>query len=170
MGLRKEKTRPHFPALLRTESLHVKIYPLHIFWGEITMKFPPQVTEKINTILDSAYADGRTCLYEHEVYGILQSIGLKVPGFFLADNPDRVDENVMKKFSQAIVIKVVSPQIAHKQKLGGVKIIRNLDPLFVQFVISKMRDEVLSHFPEAEKPDIKGFLLTEFIPHTSEDC
>ena len=135
--------------------------------GEICqMRFPQETTDNINKIFETATEDGRDCLYEYEVYGILKEIGLDVPEFVMVEHPSLVDEKVLKKFNRSLVAKIVSPQIAHKQKLGGVKIITNLDPSIVQFVLARMREEVLSHYLDDGKPEIKGFLLTEFVPHT----
>ena len=39
----------------------------------------PQAFDTIDEILATAYADGRTMLYEHEVYGLLAAAGLSVP-------------------------------------------------------------------------------------------
>ncbi|HYL80712.1 MAG TPA: acetate--CoA ligase family protein, partial [Candidatus Acidoferrum sp.] len=64
------------------------------------------------------------------------------------------------------VVKVVSPDIPHKQKVGGVRKVATADPLYVQFVLTRMREEVLSHFAPGEAPEIAGFLLVEHVPHT----
>lgn len=130
------------------------------------MQFSKLQVNNMNNIFKVALADGRNSLYEFEVYELLQEIGLDVPGFLFIQDPLEVNESLMKNFKQPIVVKVVSPQIIHKQKLGGVKVIKNTDPLFVQFVLTRMKEEVLSHFEDVDKPEIKGFLLTEFIPHT----
>lgn len=130
------------------------------------MQFSDNTMQQINGIFSKAYSDGRSMLYEYEVYQMLGSIGLDVPEFEFVENPGRVDGRLMQKFGQDVVIKIVSPDIAHKQKLGGVKKVKNIDPLFVQFVMNKMKDEVLSHFEGGEKPEIKGFLIVEFVPHS----
>lgn len=130
------------------------------------MQFSELQVNNINNIFKAAHSTGRNSLYEFEVYQLLQEIGLDVPSFLFIQDPLEVTESLMKTFKQPIVVKVVSPQIIHKQKVGGVKVIKNTDPLFVQFVLSRMKEEILSHFDDLDKPEIKGFLLTEFIPHT----
>ncbi len=130
------------------------------------MPFSRQAINNINNILREAYEKGRTILYEYELYRILSQIGLEVPGFEFIPDPSDVTETVLKKLGSPVVIKIVSPHIAHKHTLGGVRIIANNDPLFVQFVLIRMKEEVLSHFHHNNKPMIEGFLLTEFIPHT----
>jgi 3-hydroxypropionyl-CoA synthetase (ADP-forming) len=131
------------------------------------MQLAGETKIKINEILRKANADSRCMLYEHEIYGILKELKLEVPRHVFVTNPAQIDETLLKPFTRAMVVKVVSPQIAHKQKLGGVKIIKNFEPLYVQFVLSRIREEVLSHFSDSLKPEIKGFLLMEFIPYTN---
>lgn len=130
------------------------------------MHYPESSVQQINEVFRNAYNDGRRVLYEYEIYRILEIIGLDVPKFEFIDDINKIDEKLLKEFGQDIIVKIVSPDIAHKQKLGGVKKIKNVEPLFVQFVLSRMKDEVLSHFPEEEKPAIKGFLIAEFVPHS----
>lgn len=130
------------------------------------MQFSQNTIRSINQIFKAAYADGRNMLYEYEVYQMLKNIGIEVPEFEVVLDPEQVNEKILKRFGQDLVLKIISPQIAHKQKLGGVKIVKNLDPLYIQFVLTRMKDEVLSHFPEGDKPEIRGFLLTEFVPFT----
>jgi 3-hydroxypropionyl-CoA synthetase (ADP-forming) len=122
--------------------------------------------DRIDGILETAARDGRSSLFEHEVYGILAALGLSVPRFRFVRELAEVDEAALNGFGHTVIVKIVSPGIPHKQKLGGVKKISAADPLFVQFVLSRMREEVLSHFPADEKPPIIGFLIVEYIPHT----
>lgn len=130
------------------------------------MHYPETTVRLINDVFRKAFDDGRKVLYEHEIYRILDIIGLDVPKFEFVKDINGVNEKMLEKFGQDIIVKVVSPDIAHKQKLGGVKKIKKVEPLFVQFVLNKMKDEVLSHFSESEKPDIRGFLIAEFVPHS----
>lgn len=121
--------------------------------------------EKIDTIFFNAVKEQRNTLFEHEVYQILKYIGLKTPKFIFIQNPEIITDDLMKNFSSKVMVKIVSSQISHKQKLGGVKEIQNLDCLFVQFVMSQMKKEVLSHFTTDSQPAIEGFLLVEYLPH-----
>jgi 3-hydroxypropionyl-CoA synthetase (ADP-forming) len=128
--------------------------------------FPEQTIRNINQIFKTACVNGRNSLYEFEVYQVLTQIGLAAPRFVFIENPQALTKNLLEQFGQDIVVKIVSPQIAHKQALGGVKRVKNFDPLFIQFVMDKMQAEVLSHFSGAVAPDIKGFLIVEYVPHT----
>ena len=120
----------------------------------------------IDGILDCADREGRKSLFEHEVYGILSALGLTVPRFLFVRDLSEVNEQSLRGFGHAIIVKIVSPDIPHKQKLGGVKKASAADPLYVQFVLSRMREEVASHFTADEAPRIAGFLIVEYIPHT----
>ncbi len=130
------------------------------------MKIPGNSTSTINDVLDNAYYENRSVLFEHEVYKILSSIGLSVPKHLFVNKASKLSANHLTQFGNKIVVKVVSSDIAHKQKLGGVKVINNYDILFVQYVLEKMQEEVLSHFDNENKPGISGFLIVEFIEFT----
>ncbi len=125
-----------------------------------------KAVDRINAILRSAHQDLRETLFEYEVYDILGHIGLATPAYAFVESPDQIGEMMLQRFNRHIMLKVVSPAIAHKQHLGGVRKVRNHDPLFIRFVLEQMRTEVLSHFEGPSPPDIRGFLLMEYIPHT----
>ncbi len=46
----------------------------------------------VDRILDAASREGRSALFEHEVYGILACLGLSVPKFLFVRDPRDVDE------------------------------------------------------------------------------
>ena len=130
------------------------------------MKLTSEMAVRIDGILAAAQAQGRGTLYEHEVYGILQTIGLGVPRHRFVRDVAEVTPEVLSGVGHTVMVKVVSPGIPHKQKVGGVRRVAASDPLYVQFVLTRMREEVLSHFAPGEAPGITGFLLVEFVPHT----
>lgn len=122
---------------------------------------------RINDVFSNAWNQGRNTLYEHEVYEILDSIGVDVPHCVFVENTDEVTDKLLSSFaSPFLMVKTVSRDMAHNQKYGGVKKVSGKDPLFVQFVMDKMRNEVLSHFSDNEKPRIDGFLIVEFVKFT----
>ncbi len=110
------------------------------------MRLADEAVQRIDGILAAAHGQGRATLYEHEVYGILQSIGLGVPRHRFVRDAFAVTPEVLAGVGHTAMVKVVSPGIPHKQKLGGVKRVATTDPLYVQFVLTRMREEVLSHF------------------------
>ncbi len=126
------------------------------------MILKPQITDVIDAIFEQALEDGRTVLHEHEVYGMLKSVGFSTPDFVVVKNEKDVNEELIKRFRGKMVLKVVSRDLVHKQKYGGVKMIKTSDPLYVRYVISAMREEIYSHF-EDKKPRIDGFMIVEHI-------
>jgi 3-hydroxypropionyl-CoA synthetase (ADP-forming) len=120
---------------------------------------------RIEGILDEAARDGRKSLFEHEVYGILQAVGLCVPRHRFLTRIEDADDEVLRSLGGTLIIKIVSPDVPHKQKLGGVRKLAAADTLDLQGALSRMRDEVLSHFTDS-KPAVAGYLLVEFVQHT----
>ena len=130
------------------------------------MKLTSEMVLRIDEILAAAQAQGRSTLYEHEVYRILQTIGLGVPRHRFVGDVAEVTAEVLAGVGHTVMAKIVSAGIPHKQKVGGVRRVAASDPLYVQFVLTRMREEVLSHFTPGEAPEIAGFLLVEYVPHT----
>lgn len=128
------------------------------------MLLQTHITEKIDAIFKKAEQDGRNMLYEHEVYEMLKSIGIETPHYAFISESREADEKLLSSFNGKMVVKIVSRDLAHKQKLGGVKVLETRDPLFVRYVLSSMRKEVLSHFEEDTKPRIEGYMIVEYIP------
>ncbi len=122
--------------------------------------------KNIDCVFQTALDEGRDILYEYEVYQILDAIGLDTPNYQFVTSPDDIDEETLLSFNNELILKIVSPRISHKQKYGGVKRIQNIEPLYVRFVIQQMEKEVLSHFKSNIPPEIEGFLLVEYVPHT----
>lgn len=121
----------------------------------------------IDSILQKAFESGRNMLYEHEVYSVLECVGIDVPDRVFITDPSEVDEKLLSGFrSPFLMLKTVSRDMAHNQKFGGVRKVAGKDPLFVQFVLTRMREEVLSHFDDENKPVIDGFLIIEFVKFT----
>ena len=130
------------------------------------MTLTPEMVLRIDGILAAAEQQGRSTLYEHEVYGILQTIGLAAPRHRFVREVAEVTAEALAGLGRTVVVKIVSPGIPHKQKLGGVRKVAAAEPLYVRFVLTRMREEVLAHFAPGEAPEIAGFLLVEYVPHT----
>ena len=130
------------------------------------MGLTPYMVHRIDGLLAAAQFEGRHTLYEHEVYGILETIGLGVPRHRFVRDIEAVSAETVAGLGRALVAKVVSPGIPHKQKVGGVKRVAAADPLYVQFVLTRMAEEVRSHFAPDDAPAIVGYLLVEYVPHT----
>ncbi len=131
------------------------------------MFFTEDQFRQINAIFDRAADDARDTLYEYEVYEILRAAGLSVPRYLAVASAAALDAAALAAMPDTLVLKVISPQIAHKQKVGGVKVLGNTTAGSVRAAIRAMEADILSHFPPDAPPRITGFLLTEFIqfPH-----
>ncbi|MCF7929128.1 MAG: acetate--CoA ligase family protein [Spirochaetales bacterium] len=114
-------------------------------------------------ILEAAADEDRFHLYEHEVYTILDSLGQRTPVWHLLQQGDEVSLDLLADFgSERVVLKVVSSGVAHKQKLGGVKIAyKDLD--YIRFQVDAMR----SAFLEEGYP-VAGVLMVEHVPYEKD--
>lgn len=127
------------------------------------MLLKADIVSAIDRIFEHALADGRTMLYEHEVYGMLKLAGLETPDFIVVKNDKDVGEDIINRFRGRFVVKVISRDLVHKQKYGGIKMLSTKDPLYVRYVMSAMRKEISSHFEEGSKPRIDGFMIVEHV-------
>lgn len=127
------------------------------------MDFSNEMIDKITEIFDLAYSKGRNVLYEYEVYDVLNIIGLETPQYQYFKSAAEVNEKILKDFENKAVLKVVSSQIAHKQKVGGVKIIHEIKPDAIKKMINSMDQEIFKHYSGEEKPVIEGYLLVQYI-------
>ncbi len=130
------------------------------------MLLEAKTIERIDEVFERAVAQGRRSLTEPDVYRILEALGLTTPRHLFVADPAQVDAALLAPFSGKAIVKIVSSDIAHKSKIGGVRKVSTEDPLYVRFVLSTMEREVLSHFPPDRTPKIDGFLIAEFVPFT----
>ena len=102
--------------------------------------------DKIHQILSAAYSEGRSSLYEHECYDLLEATGAEaapanrlIP---IAKRPTPADLELLD--GDKVVLKVVSPDITHKTEAKGVRIVaRELGAVEAAF------DLMLREVPEA---------------------
>jgi acyl-CoA synthetase (NDP forming) len=150
----------------------------------------------IRQLFAGAAADGRTSLFEHEVYDLIQASGCEnPPQYFLlqrdfSSRPEELAPILAGSPGEKIVVKVVSPSILHKSDVGGVRIVDKT----VEAVAASVRRiyrEVPTHFAarigqrpgsfpgkyselkgkarvEAIAADIRGVLLCQYIHPDSE--
>ncbi|MBU4331244.1 MAG: acetate--CoA ligase family protein, partial [Acidobacteria bacterium] len=99
-------------------------------------------------------------LLEHQVYGLLEAMGIPTPRFFFIPRGETVTKEDLTSIpSEQVVIKVVSPVIIHKSDVGGVRFAANtVDD--IERVIGEMENEIPSNKPQAE---ILGFLICEAV-------
>ena len=66
----------------------------------------------------------RPWLLEHEVYTMLQAMGIGIPQFlFLPPGRTVAPEDLSRFPGESLVLKVVSPLIQHKSEVGGVRFV-----------------------------------------------
>jgi len=110
-------------------------------------------------IIKDVLKEGRSRLYDHEAFKLLELSGFPVPKTFLAKNVDEAVE-FAEKVGYPVVLKVVSPQVIHKSDVGGVLLnIRNSKEVVEGF--NNIFNNVRKHIPDAE---IYGVLIQEMLP------
>ncbi len=114
----------------------------------------------VERTLMNAYEEGRSQLYEHEVYQIIQLIGAIHPPRHVFVRPDElVTDEVLSTFSSdQVVLKIVSPDIVHKSDANGISFCAR-DCATVRREI----DNLMNH--HRGSAHIEGVLLVEYIPH-----
>ena len=112
---------------------------------------------QIKDIFRTAHSQGRSALFEHEVYRLLAAAGIaKTPKHaVLASDSEAADELVASFPGSRVVVKIVSGSIAHKSDVGGVAIVAK-QPVAVRAACQNM-------LAELSELDIAGVMLTEFV-------
>ena len=117
--------------------------------------------QDVEKILAAAWDQGRSQLFEHEVYEILAFMGLRTPTYIIVRDERDVTHSALSVFgSDRVVLKIVSPEVAHKQKAGGVRVVyKDLD--FVRYSVSQMRERFSGR-------QIAGVLLVEYVDYSKD--
>lgn len=119
--------------------------------------------EKTDRVLDKAFKSGRNQLFEHEVYEILNYLGINTPHFEFITDYNQITGQLLSRFgSNRIVLKIVSETVVHKKKLGGVQVVYK-DPGFVKYSFEKMENI----FTDSNYP-VTGILLVDFVNYSEE--
>ncbi|MCK4546554.1 MAG: acetate--CoA ligase family protein [Candidatus Eisenbacteria sp.] len=122
---------------------------------------PSSITNRIDEILACAHREGREHLLEHEVYEILELLELAAPRHVFIRKGEAVDEERLSPFdSSAVVIKVVSNDILHKARVGGVQRAA-CDVKSLNATIDRMARDIPTHPSFSTPPEVAGFLLVE---------
>jgi acyl-CoA synthetase (NDP forming) len=80
---------------------------------------------KTSRIFARAELEGRDFLLEHEVYALLREAGIAAPRGFFWPKEDKVNRTRLQKLpGPTVVLKVVSPLVAHKSDVGGVRFVK----------------------------------------------
>ena len=138
--------------------------------------------EKINDVFRGAENEGRRFLLEHEVYQILEQVGIEIPRFLFVKKGQKITQEECDKFKKfALVVKVVNPFIVHKTDVGGIQLVeRNAAKInrvckTMQENIPERYREWVKKFPGAKKSkmrtlkqieqEIRGFLVCEMVEY-----
>jgi acyl-CoA synthetase (NDP forming) len=138
--------------------------------------------EKINSVFRQAEDENRDFLLEHEVYQILQQVGIKTPRYFFVKKGQTVDEKDIVGFRKfALVVKIVNPYIVHKTDVGGIQFVqRNASK--INGVCKAMLDTIpqkfldwVKKFPDVRKghkwnlkqieQETRGFLICDMVEY-----
>jgi acyl-CoA synthetase (NDP forming) len=80
----------------------------------------------IDRLFEGAEGEGRSFLFEHEVYAMLGLAGVAVPMHRFVSKGRMVEPKDLAGFKSAeLVLKVVAPLIQHKTDVGGVQFVKN---------------------------------------------
>ena len=97
---------------------------------------------KMTVILEKAEKDGRDFLLEHEVYALLREAGIASPRGFFQPRGEKVTKAALQSLpGDSVVLKIVSPLIAHKTDVGGVRFAKKT-PAAVDEACRRMMAEV----------------------------
>src|SRR5512140_2590108 len=79
----------------------------------------------INVIFQKAHSEGRSSLFEHEVYRLLAAAGIAATPRHevIAVGAEPTDELLSSFPGSRVVVKSVSGSIAHKSDVGGVAVV-----------------------------------------------
>jgi acyl-CoA synthetase (NDP forming) len=114
----------------------------------------------IDRIFAAAEDDGRTSLFEHEVYELLKAAGVAAPRFLFVPRGRRIAARDLAGFkSPELVLKITAPLIQHKTDVGGVVFVKN-SPAAVNAAVKAMTAAIprrfLAWLKEKKLPEAKG--------------
>jgi acyl-CoA synthetase (NDP forming) len=117
----------------------------------------------VEHLLERVHADGRDMLFEHEVYAILESLGIRVPRHHFVTSAEQIDHRLLSRMtSNRVVLKAAAAGIAHKQKAGAVKVlVKDIEFLRYNFTCMQKALEAAGH-------RLEGILLVEFVDHSQD--
>jgi acyl-CoA synthetase (NDP forming) len=119
----------------------------------------------IEKIFERAERDKRSSLLEHEVYALLELQGIACPRHVFVKKGRKAGAAALTRLRSArVVLKIVSPEIVHKNDVGGVVFVDN-KPGPVNRAIDRMPADVAKRFESAHGtvPDIRGVLVVEKV-------
>ncbi len=112
-----------------------------------TFNFNDLDSGQVNDIVENARKDRRTALLGYEAAGILSAYGIPSTKVLLATSAQEAGQ-ISDEIGYPVVLKICSPEIAHKSDVGGVKIGLK-DRRQVEEAFTKMMESVKGHLPDA---------------------
>ncbi len=156
------------PAYIFPESAAQALAALHRYgrWLERPPEEPrsfPVERERVAGILDAAWDEGRRSLTEPETLGVLAAYGIPVVEHFLTSSAEEAVERA-RQIGFPVVLKLVSPEIAHKSDVGGVRVDLRTEEE-VREAYQKIRTSLERNRPDAR---VDGILVTRFVEGARE--
>jgi acyl-CoA synthetase (NDP forming) len=117
-----------------------------------------ELEERLDRALERAAARGDVYLAEDEGLAVAAALGLTVPLRAVIDGPEAGGTLDLEPFGgDRLVVKVLSPEIAHKSDAGGVAICER-EPTAIEVTVRRMAERFSGH-------PVDGFSIHEFIEH-----
>jgi acyl-CoA synthetase (NDP forming) len=81
--------------------------------------------KSIDKIFEKAEKDGRSFLFEHEVYRMLKEAGIRAPKFLFVAKRRHIRQRELRGFkTDSLVLKIAAPFIQHKTDVGGIMFVK----------------------------------------------
>ncbi|GAB6176783.1 acetate--CoA ligase family protein [Desulfobaculum senezii] len=147
--------------------------------------------DAITDLLTGVHREGRSTLFEYEVYNLLGNSGAETPPkcVLLPTGARTSDDELLALPGDKVVLKIVSEHIVHKTEVGGVRVV-DKDANAIRSAVRRMLYDVPRKFAQditanpAHAPkaydgltgeelenaihsDIKGVLMVQFMPPDS---
>lgn len=129
----------------------------------MTDHLPVQAIDTAERILAAAFDQNRRMLFEHEVYAILEGMGLTVPIHTMVTDEEQINDDLLSMFrGNKIVLKVISTEVGHKAKMGGVQVVpRTAEKACAAF-------NALSMNFSRQGIAVQGILLVQWVRYSRE--
>lgn len=158
-GALSRAVREHLAALPIEELDRSESTPGGMFLIPTQENLSAEESRAVRQVLSQARAEGRTQLFEHEVYGLVESVGAITPPLFefVAEGRPVSADQLARLPGDRVVLKLVSSEIVHKTESGAVRFVRkDLE------VVNREIRELLASQSELGV-GIRGTLIVEFV-------
>ncbi|RMH12858.1 MAG: indolepyruvate oxidoreductase subunit beta [Planctomycetota bacterium] len=118
----------------------------------------------VERLLWDVYEDGRSQLFEHEVYQIVQLVGaISPPHHVFLGVDDLISEAALEAFpGERVVLKIVSPDVVHKSDVQGVVFCAKNHRIVTQEI-----DAMIDRH-RTQGADVRGVLVVEFVERSHQ--